>query len=40
MRKGKKRGEIHILSQMIPLGIHMHEKTNKSDVSNTSEKQP
>jgi hypothetical protein len=36
--KGK-RGEMHILSQRIPSGIHMHAKKNISDVSNTSEKQ-
>jgi hypothetical protein len=37
--KGKKRGEIHILSQRIPSEIFMHAKTNRSDVSNTLAKQ-
>jgi hypothetical protein len=35
-RKGKKRGEMHVLSQRIPFGICMHAKKNRSDVSNTS----
>jgi hypothetical protein len=38
--KGK-RGEMHVFSQRIPFGICMHAKTkNRSDVSNTSTKQP
>jgi hypothetical protein len=37
--KGK-RGEIHILSQRIPFEIHMHEKPNRSNVSNNLAKQP
>jgi hypothetical protein len=39
-RKGKKRREMHILSQRIPFGTYMHAKTNRSDDSYTSEKQP
>jgi hypothetical protein len=37
-RKGKKRREMHMLSQRIPFKICMNEKTNKSDVSDTSAK--
>jgi hypothetical protein len=33
--KGKKRGEMHVLSQRIPSRICMHAKTNRSNVSNT-----
>jgi hypothetical protein len=32
--------EVHILSQRIPFRICMHTKTNRSDVLDTSEKQP
>jgi hypothetical protein len=39
-RTGKKRREMHIQSQRIPFGIYMHEKTNRYDVLDTSEKQP
>jgi hypothetical protein len=36
----EKRRELHVQSQRILFGIHMHAKTTISDVSNTLEKQP
>jgi hypothetical protein len=39
-KREEKERNVHILSQRIPFGIHMHAKKIRSDVSDTSVKQP